>query len=114
MTEDRSLMRCAVLVETLMNAYEQMWASPGGDANSDEPVEAETPPTSDSSGWEKPGSSSRPPVSASTPTPLSATTTSISTTVADENFMGLDAQLSLWFDGLMNFDQMGGIEQAVL
>jgi len=100
-------MRCAMLIETLMKAYERIQAGPAGGTSSANLGEAGTPPTNDSSVWKQPGPPSQPPESA--PTLLSASTvvdgnlmeTNVSESVPNSNFD---------LDGLMNLDQMGGLE----
>jgi len=102
-----------MLIETLMKAYERIQAGPVGGTSSDKLGEAETPPTNDSSVWKQSGPSSQPPES--TPTLLSASTTGGRTTVVDGNLMEWNVSESvpnnsLDLDGLMNLDQMGGLE----
>ena len=115
LTEDHLPMRCAVLIETLMKAYERMRASPAGDVDLDKPGESETPPTNDSRGWDQPGPSSRPPAFTYAPAPLSTLTTSGGTTTGGRSLVELgvsepNSAQGLGLDGLMNLDQMGGIE----
>ena len=115
LTEDHLPMRCAMLIETLMKAYERIQASPTGGTSLDKPGETEPPPTNDNRPGEQAGPSSRPPASASIPTLSSTSTAGNGTTMTDENFMEANVSESglnhdLGFDGLMNLDQMGGIE----
>jgi len=115
LTEDHLPMRCAMLIETLMKAYERMRASPAGDVNLDKPGESETPPKNDNRGLDQPGPSSRPPAFTYTPAPLSTLAASGETTMGDKNLVEShvlepDSTLGLGLDGLMNLDQMGGIE----
>lgn len=112
LTEDHLPMRCAMLIETLMKAYEQMRASSAGDGDLDGPGESETPPTNDSRGWNQPGQSSQPPAFTDTPAPPSALTTGGGTTM-ESGGLGSNAlpepnpAQGLGIDGLMN---LGGIE----
>jgi hypothetical protein len=114
LTQDHLPMRCAMLIETLMKAYERIQADPTGGTNLDKRGEMETSSTNDSGTWQQPGRS-RPPISTSTPSPLSAPTMSSGATMTDGNFMEANASEpdpnhELGLDGFMNLDQMGGIE----
>ena len=102
-----------MLIETMLKVYERMRASPAGNMNLDKPGESETPPTNDNRGWDQPGPSSQPPGFTYTPAPLSAT--SGGTTVGDRNLVEsnlLEPNSTQGFGlgGVMNLDQMRGIE----
>jgi hypothetical protein len=108
LTEDHLPMRCAMLIETLMKAYERIRAG--------SPRETETPSTNDDRTRGQPGPSSRPP--ASTSTSIVATTTTYTGSRAstagkdctDANLLEPNSAHGSGFDGMTNLDQMGGIE----
>lgn len=115
LTEDHLPMRCAMLIETLMKTYERMRGGQTRDTNLGKSGETETPPANDNRTWEQPGSSSRPPVFTPTPMPLSTLTTDSETAVADKDLVESSASepnpsQGFGLDGLINLDQMGGIE----
>lgn len=116
LTEDHLPMRCAMLIETLMNASERIRARPSGCLSLADSGETGRPPMNDDREWEQPGSSSRPPVS--TPTSLSASAavnTESRTSMAGKGYTEANVPVpnpthSFGFDGLTNLDQTGGIE----
>ena len=113
LTEDHLPMRCAMLIETMLKVYEQMRASPAGDVNLDKPGEPETPSTNDNRGWDQPGPSSQPPAFTYTPAPLSATsggTTMGDKNLVESNLLEPNSTQDFGLGGVMNLDQMRGIE----
>jgi hypothetical protein len=101
LTEDHLPMKCAMLIETLMKAYERIRAGPpAGCPSSGGPEETEASPANDDHEWRRPEPPTR--SSASAPFPASVNT--------EGNVLEPDPTHGLDFDGLTNLDQMGGIE----
>lgn len=113
LAEDHLPAKCAMLVERLMKAYDRIRSGPAG-VNSGEPGTAETPPTDDPiRQCVRLSPPPRPPVSTSAPHSTSATTTESGTRMTTEDYAEANASnpaQDLDLDGLMNIDQMGGIE----
>ena len=101
-----------MLIETLMKACERMQAGSTGGADSNKPEEEESPPTNDGRRRKPPEPSSQPSGLTSTSAPLSTSTASGGTVMGDKTLAGSepDSAQGFGFDGLMNLDQMGGIE----
>ena len=115
LTRDHLPMRCAMLIKTLMKAYERIQVDPIGATNLGRPGETGTPSSNDGGGVRRQHEPSRPSISTPTYSPPSVSTTSGGMTMVDGNFTEggapeLDLNHELGFDGLVNLDQMGGIE----
>jgi hypothetical protein len=114
LTQDHLPMRCAMLIETLMKAYERIQVGPTSTTNLGKAGETGTP-SNDGGGVRRQPEPPRTSISAPTNTPLSAPTTSSGMTMIDGNFVEggapeLNLNHELGFDGLVNLDQMGGVE----
>lgn len=110
LTEDHVPMRCAMLIETLMRAQERIRAKKPRDGRTGGSGDSGTPPAIDNRQSGQLGPSSRPLAStsdtaSSAPTPAGPGSDSVPT---DKDYMRPMCDMEP--GGLLNLDQMGGIE----